>query len=168
MSAYTFNKTIAAAVASALLVPLTLPALAQQPADDGFALEEIVVTARKVEENLMTVPMAITAFSSKDIEAAGMKTLNDVMRMTPSFNFVNQFGGSGRNDRSTNSLVFRGLYISGNAGLSAGGLLFIDGAPVIGAQPPSMVDIDRIEVLKGPQSAYFGRSAFAGAINFIT
>jgi len=168
MSAYTLNKKIALAAASALLAPLALPAWAQQPADDGFALEEIVVTARKVEENLMTVPMAITAFSSKDIEAAGMKTLNDVMRMTPSFNFVNQFGGSGRNDRSTNSLVFRGLYISGNAGLSAGGLLFIDGAPVIGAQPPSMVDIDRIEVLKGPQSAYFGRSAFAGAINFIT
>jgi iron complex outermembrane receptor protein len=163
-----FNRQIAAAIAAALVAPLAGTAYAQQGDADAFGLEEIVVTARKVEENLMTVPMAITAFSSKDIESAGMKNLNDVMRMTPSFNFVNQFGGSGRNDRSTNSLVFRGLYISGNAGLSAGGLLFIDGAPVIGAQPPPVADVERIEVLKGPQSAYFGRSAFAGAINFVT
>ena len=164
-----FNRQIAAAIAAAMVAPLAGTAHAQQGNNDGaFALEEIVVTARRVEENLMSVPMAITAFSSKDIESSGMKNLNDVMRMTPSFNFVNQFGGSGRNDRSTNSLVFRGLYISGNAGLSAGGLLFIDGAPVIGAQPPPVADIDRIEVLKGPQSAYFGRSAFAGAINFVT
>lgn len=163
-----FNRPIAAAIAAALVAPLAGTAQAQQGDADAFGLEEIVVTARKVEENLMSVPMAITAFSSKDIESAGMKNLGDVMRMTPSFNFVNQFGGSGRNDRSTNSLVFRGLYISGNAGLSAGGLLFIDGAPVIGAQPPPVADVERIEVLKGPQSAYFGRSAFAGAINFVT
>ena len=159
---------VATAVAIALATPISTQVFAQGSSADSFGLEEIVVTARRVEENLMTVPMAITAFSSKDIESAGLKSLNDVMRMTPSFNFVNQFGGSGRNDRSTNSLVFRGLYMSSNAGLSAGGLLFIDGAPVIGAQPPPIPDVDRIEVLKGPQSAYFGRSAFAGAINFVT
>jgi iron complex outermembrane receptor protein len=167
MSGIKFNR-VAAAVTMALVAPLATPVLAQGSSADAVGLEEIVVTARRVEENLMTVPMAITAFSSKDIESSGMKNLGDVMRMTPSFNFVNQFGGSGRNDRSTNSLVFRGLYISGNAGLSAGGLLFIDGAPVIGAQPPPIPDVERIEVLKGPQSAYFGRSAFAGAINFVT
>lgn len=163
-----FNRQIAAAIAAALVAPLASTAYAQQGDADAFGLEEIVVTARKVEENLMSVPISITAFSEREIEAAGMKDLSDVMRMTPSFNFVNQFGASGRNDRSTNSLVFRGLYLNANAGLNAGGLMFIDGAPVIGAQPPPITDVARIEVLKGPQSAYFGRSAFAGAINFVT
>ncbi|MDX2144546.1 MAG: TonB-dependent receptor [Rhodospirillaceae bacterium] len=150
-------------------VPFTTSAMAQQQAQaQSIALEEIVVTARKREENLMEVPIAITAFSSRDIEAMNIKQLNDVSLMTPSFNFVNQQGGSGRNDRSANSLVFRGLFLNLNAGLSAGGQLFIDGAPVIGAQPPSIVEVERIEVLKGPQSAYFGRSTFVGAINYIT
>jgi iron complex outermembrane recepter protein len=159
----------ASAIAILASLPALSPAQAQQQAQaQGLALEEIVVTARKVEENLMTVPIAITAFSSGDIEGMNIKQLNDIAMMTPSFNFVNQQGGSGRNDRSTNSLVFRGLFLNLNAGLNAGGQLFIDGSPVIGAQPPSIVDVEQIEVLKGPQSAYFGRSTFVGAINYIT
>lgn len=158
------RRTVAAIVAVSAAQPL----VAQQAAEDSFGLEEIVVTARKVEENLMSVPLAITAFSSADIESAGIKQLNDVMLMTPGFNFVNQQGSSGRNDRSASSLVFRGLFLNLNVGLNAGGNLFIDGAPVLGAQPPAIVDVERIEVLKGPQSAYFGRSTFAGAINFVT
>ena len=167
MSGNSLNR-VALSVAAILGVASASPSMAQQPAEDSFGLEEIVVTARKVEENLMTVPLAITAFSSEDIEAAGIKQLNDVMLMTPGFNFVNQQGSSGRNDRSASSLVFRGLFLNLNTGLNAGGNLFIDGAPVLGAQPPAIVDVERIEVLKGPQSAYFGRSTFAGAINFVT
>ena len=115
----------------------------------------------------MEVPLAITAFSEKTIEEQGIKQLTDVMRFTPSFNFVSQQGGSGRNDRSANALVFRGLFLGNNVGTTAGGQLFVDGAPVFGAQPPPIADVARIEVLKGPQSAYFGRSTFAGALNFI-
>jgi iron complex outermembrane receptor protein len=160
-------------VTSAILAILAAPSAVLSPAqnaggDGAISLEEIVVTARKVEENLMDVPIAITAFSSAEIESAGIKQLGDVMLMTPGFNFVNQQGSSGRNDRSASSLVFRGLYLNLNTGLNAGGNLFIDGAPVLGAQPPAIVDVERIEVLKGPQSAYFGRSTFAGAINFVT
>jgi iron complex outermembrane receptor protein len=157
------NTLLAGAVLAALAPGAWSVAQAQ-----GLRLEEIVVTARKVEENLMEVPMAITAFSSADIEVRNIKSLNDISAFTPSFSFENQQGGSGRNDRSTNSLVFRGLFLGNNIGLSAGGQLFIDGAPVIGAQTPSISDVERVEVLKGPQSAYFGRSTFAGAINFVT
>jgi iron complex outermembrane receptor protein len=167
-----FTKVLVRPALSALGTLLTLsaagPALAQGNAPPaGLQLEEVTVTARKVEENLMTVPIAITAFTAKDIEDTGIKQLTDVMRMTPNFNFVNQQGGSGRNDRSANALVFRGLFLANNVGVNAGGQLFIDGAPVYGAQPPPMVDVARIEVLKGPQSAYFGRSTFSGALNFI-
>ncbi len=163
---------LSALAAGLAIVAFTLPAAGtaqaqNQGGSSSLELEEVTVTARKVEENLMQVPIAVTAFTAKDIESQGIKQLNDVMRMTPSFNFVNQQGGSGRNDRSANALVFRGLFLSNNVGLNAGGQLFIDGAPVLGAQPPPIVDVARIEVLKGPQSAYFGRSTFSGALNFI-
>ncbi len=133
-----------------------------------LALEEIVVTARKVEENLMEVPLAVTAFSADELEAIDMVQLTDLQLFTPSFSFTDQAGEAGaRNDRSSNSLVFRGLYLNFNGGINAGGLLFIDGAPVVGAFLPSIVDTERVEVLKGPQSAYFGRSTFVGAVNFV-
>jgi iron complex outermembrane receptor protein len=154
------------AATTAMITMLAVPgseALAQQ-----LALEEIVVTARKIEENLMEVPLAITAFSAADLEAAGMSSLEDIQLFTPSFFFSNQQGGSGRNDRSSNSLTFRGLFLGSNTGISAGGLMFIDGAPIIGAQAPSIVDMERVEILKGPQAAYFGRSTFVGAINFVS
>ncbi len=132
-------------------------------------LEEITVTARKVEENLMQVPIAITAFSAKDLNSMGVTVLNDIARFTPGFNFVNQTGGSGRNDRSAVALTFRGLFINvAQVGTAGGGAVFIDGAPVISAQGPSANDVERIEVLKGPQSVFFGRSTFSGAINYVT
>lgn len=154
------------AVITAVISLISLPgtaAIAQE-----FALEEIVVTARKVEENLMEVPLAVTAFSSEELEAIDMAQLTDLQLFTPSFSFTDQAGEAGaRNDRSSNSLTFRGLYLNGNVGINAGGLLFIDGAPVVGAFLPSIVDTERVEVLKGPQSAYFGRSTFVGAVNFV-
>jgi iron complex outermembrane recepter protein len=160
-------SAVAAAIAATIVVS-SGPALAQgQAAASDLGLEEIVVTARKVEENLMEVPLAITAFSADAIEEQGIKQLTDIMRFTPSFQFTNQSGGTGRNDRGNVSLTFRGLFLGNNVGVTAGGQVFVDGAPVFGAQPPPMADVARVEVLKGPQSAYFGRSTFSGALNFI-
>ncbi len=162
MKRFLFAGLVAAIPSLALLLGTPAPVRAQE-----FALEEIVVTARKVEENLMEVPLAITAFSAEDLESIDMAELNDIQLYTPSFSFTNQQGGSGRNDRSSNALVFRGLYLNINVGVNAGGLLFIDGAPVVGGYSPSIVDTERVEILKGPQSAYFGRSTFVGALNFV-
>ena len=143
------------------LASTTAMVLAMAAAPAFAQLEEITVTARRVEENLMTTPVSVTAFSSKDIEAMNVKQLIDVSAMTPSFSFTNGTGGSARNDRSATTLLFRGLNV-------AGGSLFIDGTPVNTSQPPPISDVARIEILKGPQAAYFGRSTFTGAINFIT
>ena len=147
-----------------LLSPLT------ETVAQNLALEEIVVTARKRDESLMTVPLAITALSADTLEKMNLTTMEEVATFTPGFHYVAQTGGgSGRADRSASSLVFRGLFLgTGNAGQSAGGLLFIDGAPVLGAQAPALLDYERVEVLKGPQSAYFGRSVLAGAINYVS
>jgi len=125
-------------------------------------LEEIVVTARKREESLMQIPLAITAFTAKSIESIGLTSLSEVSSFTPGLFSVSQVGGgSGRNDRSGKQIVFRGFSI-------APGLLFVDGAPVLGSATPEVTDVARIEVLKGPQSAYFGRSTFTGAVNYVT
>ena len=135
----------------------------------GGGLEDIVVTARKVEEKLSTVPLAITALSEKQLEARGISSINDISSFTPSFRFQNVAAASnGRADRSFSTLTFRGLTLSGDYFTTAGGLLFVDGAPEIGAAPPSIFEVQRVEILKGPQSAFFGRSTFSGAINFVS
>ena len=126
---------LAVGAVMALFVLPGMPAVAQE-----LTLEEIVVTARKVEENLMEVPLAITAFSAEELESINMAELTDLQLFTPSLSLTNQQGGSGRNDRSSNALVFRDLYLNINVGINAGGLLFIDGAPVVGGYSPSIVD----------------------------
>ena len=160
MNKMTRSSLPAALLATAVFLLPDFAVVAQE-------LEEIVVTARKREESLMEVPVSITAFTSEQLESIGMRQLTDLQLYTPSFSFQDMAGNSARNDRSSNSLLFRGLSLGFNSGITAGGQLFIDGAPVVGAYQPSIVDTERVEVLKGPQSAHFGRSTFVGALNFI-
>ena len=124
-----------------------------------FVLEEIIVTARRREENLMQVPIAISAFSAEDLESNAAFDLVQLSDYTPGMFAVP--GGNGRPDRGTIQLTFRGLSVST-------GLVFIDGAPYTGGLTPNLQGVERVEVLKGPQSAYFGRSTFSGAVNFVT
>ena len=121
-------------------------------------LEEITVTARKVEENLMNVPLAIAAVTAADIEAAGVKDVSQLSAYTPGLFAEYGVNGPGSDRRQ---LTFRGLSVTS-------GLVFIDGAPYAGTGSPSVGSVERIEVLVGPQSAYFGRSTFSGAVNYVT
>lgn len=149
-------------VAGAMAVLMALPAsnaLAQAPS----TIEEIVVTARKRVENLQDVPMAITAFTADTIEEAGIDDLYDVAELTPGLSFFNAQGeflpvpvirGVAPTDifGESNAAIFvDGIYVSGREGLNF-----------------SQLDLARIEVVKGPQSALYGRNAFSGAINYIT
>ncbi|MCC6171197.1 MAG: TonB-dependent receptor [Gammaproteobacteria bacterium] len=143
--------------ALALLVPLSAPLPAQQ-------LEEVVVTARKAEERLQDVPLSIAAFSSDDIESSGARDLYDLTRFTPGFTFekFNRYGAQGGVSRP----VIRGMSNilgEGNASVFVDGILYSDS---ILAFPMDIVE--RVEVIKGPQAALFGRATFSGAINFIT
>jgi len=133
-------------------------------------LEEIVVTARKRQETLMQVPLAITAVTAADLQNEGIVSLEDLARYSPGF-FSTYFtyGGTARNDRSLKQVTLRGFSL-------APGIVFIDGAPITaevngiasGGITPELSDVERVEVLKGPQNAYFGRSTFSGAVNYIT
>ena len=158
-------KSIFLASAAAAMVSgspmVAVPALAQQ-----IALEEIVVTARKRSESLLDVPLTITALTALDIELKAIDELSDIVDFAPGF----YYGGAtvGRNDRSNRRLIMRGMQVSTDVQTRQGTTMFIDGAPVLGAEIGSTESADRIEIVKGPQSAYFGRATFAGAINIIT
>jgi iron complex outermembrane receptor protein len=140
---------------------------AGQSADNG-GLEEIVVTARKREEALLDTPIAISAFSAERIQIQGIATINDVAKFTPSVTVNNSSSGASSDNRGFQSIIIRGMTPSIGAGTNNTTSVFIDGAPVSAGFVDGIGDLERVEVLKGPQSAQFGRQVFAGAINLIT
>jgi outer membrane receptor protein involved in Fe transport len=153
------RKTIMAIVPLIILgAVLGVPAsaLAQQ-------VEEIVVTSRRVEEKLKEVPLSITAFDSGTIDSAGISSLTDVANLTPGLSFFNAFG------ENLPVPIIRGVVPQDIFGVNATAI-FVDGVYVSGREGLnfSQLDVERIEVLKGPQSAMYGRNAFAGAINYVT
>jgi len=127
------------------------------------AIQEIVVTARRKEENLKEVPLSITAFDSGQIESAGITNLGDVADLTPGLSFFNAFG------ENLPVPVIRGIVPQDIFGENATAI-FVDGVYVSGRAGLNFaqLDLERIEVLKGPQSAMYGRNAFAGALNYVT
>jgi len=155
------SRLAAGSAAIALSFVMAAPVMAQP------VLEEIVVTARKREENLREIPLAITAFSSKDIEKKGFKGLEDIAFASPGVQYSNQ--AAQIPGRYNSAIRFRGMYVNSESPSLQLGSLFIDGIYVLGGtQSIPVSDLERIEVIKGPQSAYFGRNTFGGAINYIT
>jgi outer membrane receptor protein involved in Fe transport len=147
----------------AALVSGAVQAQSTGPSGGGLAIQEIIVTSRKIEENLKEVPLAITAFDEGTIEAAGITNLNDVAEMTPGLSFFNAFG------ETLPTPVIRGVVPTDIFGEN-NAAIFVDGVYVSGREGLnfSQIDVERIEVVKGPQSALYGRNAFSGAINYVT
>jgi iron complex outermembrane receptor protein len=135
-------------------------------AADAAENMEITVTARRREETLLQIPVAISAMSDKVLEARGVKDLQAISSFTPGFQYVNE--NLGRNDRGFTTLTFRGMEAGTFLATRQPAQAFLDGIPIVGGNIPGLDDVERVEVIKGPQSAYFGRSTFSGAINFIS
>ena len=164
------NSTDAAAVTLAMATAIGSPAWSQQDsrAAPDTALEEVLVSARKRTETLLEVPLAITAFTAEQIEKQQIYDIRDLSAVSPGMNFQ-AVGGNGPGGRFTGNLYFRGLTFSAPLPRQQTGAVFVDGIYVLGGvQAVNTVDIERIEVIKGPQNAYFGRNTFGGAINYIT
>ena len=126
-------------------------------------LEEIVVTARRREESLIDVPVAITVMNTDFIEQNNVLDTWDLFAETPGVDYL-EIGGR-INARTT----IRGVAPPGQAALSQKSTVFVDGVPIVGSNGSiQFVDLERVEVLRGPQSAAFGRATFAGAINYVT
>ncbi|MFV3128904.1 TonB-dependent receptor [Niveispirillum sp. KHB5.9] len=137
---------------------LAVPAMAQET----LVLEEIIVTAQKRAEKLQEVPVSVTAFSAGMVEDAGIKTAEDFLSLTPNIRMVQSFTVG-------NSFVtVRGISQINNNDPSVA--VVVDGVPQANQKQLSQqfFDIERIEVLKGPQGALYGRNSIGGAINIIT
>ena len=163
------RPAIALAVAAAIVgtaLPVA-PAFAQEAAEASGVLEEVTVTARKREESLQDVPISITAFSAEAIQDANIYDLRDVVKLSPNVN-LQTTGGNGTG-RFMPNLIFRGLQNAIPLPRSQTGAVFLDGNYVLGGvNAINTTDVERVEVLRGPQNTYFGRNTFAGAINFVT
>jgi len=126
-------------------------------------LEEIVVTARKREENLQEIPVSISVISNSLIDEAGIIEPRDFFELTPGVDFDTN------GDRNNATPAVRGIQARATATTRQKVMSFIDGLPLVGAQGTmQFTGIERVEVFRGPQSAAFGRSTFAGAINYVT
>jgi iron complex outermembrane receptor protein len=132
-------------------------------------LQEVVVTAQKREQNIQNVPIAITAFTSEALQAKGITDINSLSNLTPNVNLDASAPFSG--DSSVLSASIRGIGQDDFAfNLDPGVGVYLDGvflARTIGANQ-NLLDVDRIEILKGPQGTLFGRNTIGGAINIVT
>jgi outer membrane receptor protein involved in Fe transport len=157
---------ISGAVVGALLLA---PAIFAIP-KTGFAqVEEIVVTVRRREENLQDIPLVVTAFDAKEIERRGINSIADVTKQMSSLIFdlgiieqdtrIVVRGLAPTRGRQNIATLVDGIDITSEAIATAGGSLLVN---------PRLIDLQRIEVVEGPQSALYGRSAFNGAIQYVT
>lgn len=127
---------------------------------------EIVVSARKRKEDILKVPVTVNALTAADLEARGVATISDAANATPGINIATASSGGGHADRSFQQVNLRGFTPTSASAVTTS--IFIDGVSVSSPTALSAIaDPAQIEVLKGPQAAYFGRNTFAGAINVI-
>lgn len=140
---------------------------AQSESTGAQNLEEIVVTARKRSENLLEVPLAIASFSSDALDKLGAASLEDVTLNAAGVQFQNQ--AVAIPGRYNSAVRFRGMATNLSQPAQQIGTVFVDGIWVSGSVfGLGFDDVERVEVIRGPQSALFGRSTFGGAVNYIT
>lgn len=135
---------------------------AAQESGQSGVLEEVVVTARSREEKLQTIPLAITAFTSDDLAKRSVGDRRDVARLTPGFVFE-EYSGTG----NTAPVIRGATQIAGSTEQPVS--FFLDGVylPRSYVTDIGFTGIERIEIVKGPQSARYGRNAFMGAVNYV-
>jgi outer membrane receptor protein involved in Fe transport len=164
-------STVALAVATnAVAQTQGLDAATQPPAASANQVQEVVVTAEKREERLVNVPVAITALKGGTLQAMGAKTLSDFTALVPGLQLASQGAGGGQ------ELVLRGLS-TGNEEDSALVGEVVDGVPVgssstyalggASALDSGLWDINRVEVLRGPQGTLYGANAMGGLVSYV-
>ncbi|MEM1113330.1 MAG: TonB-dependent receptor [Pseudomonadota bacterium] len=144
---------------------LTLVFCGSQATAEPLALEEVIVTAQKRSESLQDVPVAVNAFSSETILEAGINNTEDLAILTPSLN------SNANTSPFTTRLQIRGIGTTQtDPALEPSVGLFVDGIYMgrTGLGTSDLTDIERIEVLQGPQGTLYGKNTNAGAISVIT
>jgi len=150
---------IAAAIASTISIPV------HSSESAGLALEEIVVTAQRRDQSVNDIGVSVTAFASDDVRELGFEAPKDLAANTPGLSTVNATSGG------TPIFAIRGVGLDDfNSNNSSGVGVYVD--EVIAAYPVflngQLFDIERVEVLKGPQGTLYGKNTTGGAINFVS
>src|SRR5580658_8412414 len=133
------------------------------PESSTGGLQEIVVTATRHEESLSKVPLSVTALTQDAMDERGIKDFQDIARFTPGVNIDNS---------GTNAISIRGISSSAGAGTTG---IYIDDTPIqmrsLGFNPddtlPKTFDLQRVEVLRGPQGTLFGSGSEGGTVRYI-
>jgi outer membrane receptor protein involved in Fe transport len=163
-----FNRVITAAlcstICSAMLVPAAYAQTAQAEEDSGD--EPIIVTATLRAMDVQDIPLAVTAVAPEALEREGVSDIKTLSSISPSFNIQ-----SSQTETQGTSIKIRGVGTTGNnTGLESSVGVFIDG--VYQSRPGvalgDLVDLERLEILRGPQGTLFGRNTSAGALNITT
>ncbi len=135
-----------------------------------MALEEITVTAQRREESMQDVPVSVSAFSGADLEKAGIREATEYLMMTPNVGFSEDGEGGSRSVniaiRGVSNITLDGVATANSIGYYVDELSV--GSVAQGTINPQLQDMERIEVLRGPQGTFFGRNAVGGAINITT
>jgi iron complex outermembrane recepter protein len=162
-------RTTTLLTASLLAMAAAAPTLAAeaQPAtvaaDEDTRLGEVVITAQKRAQDPVEVPMAVTAYSGKFLEAIGVKAFDELSAFTPGFLVQNQ-------SNNNSGFVMRGITSdSGSATDETRVSIYRDGVPISRSRGSyvELFDMERVEIAKGPQSTLFGRGALIGAVNLV-
>ena len=159
------TSTIALAFAA---MCASVPAAAQEaaaPADDG-GLTEIVVTAQKREQNLQKVGISVTAVSGAEILERGVSNSIDLITRTPSVDNYSPYGPG-----SSANIVIRGIGLNDfGEGHEAPVTVYVDEFYIVNvpAVDFALFDLDRAEILRGPQGTLFGRNSTGGLVHYVT
>ena len=161
MKKYAFAPTLISAALAAVLHPTSTMA----QATEQLALEEVIVTATKREQNLQDVSLAVTAVSRQDLKNALIGSSEDLVKLVPSLNL-----NKGANPRQT-SYSIRGIgTVTYSSGIEPSVSTMLDGVVMgqTGMAFAQLVDMERVEVLRGPQGTLFGKNSSGGVVHFIT
>ncbi|WP_084324437.1 TonB-dependent receptor [Hyphomonas polymorpha] len=164
------NSGTRIALTLALLVPaIAAPAFGQEAAeiDAEVTYETVVVTAQRREQSLQDVPVAVSAFTAEQLKNSSIETIQDLALRTPGLTV-------GAVDPIQNNFSLRGIGtaagISQNAGGDGSVVVFVDGVYAGRGGTPDLdvLDLERVEVLRGPQGTLFGKNAIGGLIQFVS
>jgi len=163
-------RRIAGAASAALLLAAAPAAEPAAPGDVASTaepeLQTVVVTARKRSESLAEVPASITAFTSEALEDYHISSFGDYATKTPNLSF--SYGGGPTGIADARTVAIRGITGQNLFGTSGATGFYIDDTPLPGSIDPRIVDIDNIEVLKGPQGTLYGESSLGGNVRLLT
>jgi iron complex outermembrane receptor protein len=154
------------AAAAACSLPVSGPVVAAEPAAQAGTIEQVTVTARRREESLQDVPVAITALTSDQLLEQNVRTLEDMTAYAPNIK-VN----AGRATTSTINAYIRGVGQNDPLwGFEPGVGIYLDDVYIARPQGAllDVYDVERIEVLRGPQGTLYGKNTIAGAIKYVT